>query len=80
VRLGADELALMRKLIRAAEEVGNLAPGTITPATWAKSAIVAYMAQVSAEAAKDTGPRARRTIWDHLRENLDRAREEQESK
>ncbi len=72
VRISRQERLLLDRLIAAAERKAGLAPGTITPASYVKSALVVYMAQqlreleASGQDVVSTGP----TVFDRLRENV----------
>jgi hypothetical protein len=73
VRISRQERMLLNRLIAAAERKSGLAPGTITPASYARSALLAYMAQALAEeeASGSDAPASRGpSPWDRLRENV----------
>jgi hypothetical protein len=82
VRISPQERLLMGRLIAFAERKSGLAPGTVTPASYARSALLAYMAQALGELeaegapADDPGP----SPWDRLRENVALIGEETRSK
>jgi hypothetical protein len=71
VRITPQERMLLMRLIAAAERKSNLAPGTITPASYARSALLAYMAKGldELEASGEPDPKLA-THWDRLRENV----------
>ena len=78
VRISPQERLLMARLIAVAERKSGLAPGTLTPASYARSALLAYMAQALAELEAGGGEKEPRgpNQWDRLRENVALMREE----
>jgi hypothetical protein len=72
VRISPQERMLLNRLIAAAERKSGLAPGTLTPASYARSALLACMAQALAELDAQGGEPDKKmpTPWDRLRENV----------
>jgi hypothetical protein len=71
VRISPQERLLLARLIAAAERKSGLAPGTLTPASYARSALLAYMAKALAELEAEGEPKpGEPTPWDRLRENV----------
>jgi hypothetical protein len=71
VRISAQERLLLDRLIVAAERKSSMAPGTITPASYARSALLAYMAQGLAELEAGRGEAdTRGPEWERLQENV----------
>jgi hypothetical protein len=71
VRISPQERMLLGRLIAYAERKMHLAPGTLTPAGYARSALLAQMAQALAELEAEGEPLPPDTSrWDRLRENV----------
>ena len=71
VRISPQERMLLARLIAHAERKMRLAPGTLTPAGYARSALLEHMAQALAELEAEGEPLPPDTSrWDRLRENV----------
>jgi hypothetical protein len=71
VRISPQERMLLARLIAHAERKMRLAPGTLTPAGYARSALLEHMAQALAELEAEGEPLPPDTTrWDRLRENV----------
>jgi hypothetical protein len=82
VRISPQERMLLGRLIAAAERKADLAPGTLTPASYARSALLAYMAQAVAELEADGDAPGKKgpNRWERLRENVAQMGEESKAR
>jgi hypothetical protein len=70
-RVTETEAATMRRLIARAEALSQLPPGTVTMASFARTATVDYMARQLDEMRRTPGAPRGPTIWERIRDSRD---------